>query len=224
MRIPPLPRDQPVSSLLALTPSTDILGAATAIVAVLGRPWSSGRPTPAAATLMPPAGKSPRFLARCQAAVPAESACGVGGESNWAAPLAQFAGPASQPGFRDHRCGQRRADRRRQGSGCPVAECCRGQGDIHDPAPGGPFDAIVERGGPVVGSGSGRGAAAAGRGAGGLVVPIEVDLSMIRWLPENPLGTRVKSWLVEALARAGMVMLGPRLWAIVEEAGLRPLG
>jgi len=35
-------------------------------------------------------------------------------------------GPASQPGFGDHRCGQRRADRRRQGSGCPVAECCPG--------------------------------------------------------------------------------------------------
>ena len=46
----------------------------------------------------------------------------------------------------------------------------------------------------------------------------------MRWLPEIPLGTQVKSWLVEGFARAGLVMLGPRLWAIVEEAGLRPVG
>jgi hypothetical protein len=58
----------------------------------------------------------------------------------------------------------------------------------------------------------------------GLVVPIEADLSMIRSLPENPFMTQVKSWLVEAFAKAGLSMLGPRLWAIVEEAGLRPLG
>jgi hypothetical protein len=36
--------------------------------------------------------------------------------------------------------------------------------------------------------------------------------------------TQFKSWLVDAFARAGMVMLGPQLWAIAEEAGLRPLG
>lgn len=213
--------------------------------------------------------------------------CGVGGESSWAAPLAQFAVPprslasaitgaasgvpivadrvqaaqwqsvavdisALNPALGTaqeqwhtpfHACpvsryadiirsledrvrGRNWVPRQRSSSRLPPrqAQVRFVEGDIHDPAPGGPFDAIVERGGPVVGSGSGRGAAAAGRGAGGLVVPIEVDLSMIRWLPENPLGTRVKSWLVEALARAGMVMLGPRLWAIVEEAGLRPLG
>jgi hypothetical protein len=68
------------------------------------------------------------------------------------------------------------------------------EGDIHDPAPG------------------------------GLVVPVEVDLSPMRWLPEIPLGTPVKSWLVEGFAKAGLTMLGPRLWAILQEAGLRPLG
>ena len=43
-------------------------------------------------------------------------------------------------------------------------------------------------------------------------------------MPETPFGTQVKSWLVEAFAKAGMSMLGPRLWAIVQEAGLRPVG
>jgi SAM-dependent methyltransferase len=100
------------------------------------------------------------------------------------------------------------------------------EGDIHDPAPGGPFDAIVERGALWLVPDP---AAVLRRQAtvlrpGGLVVPIEVDFSPIRWLPENPLGTQVKSWLVEAFAKAGIVGLGPRLWAIVHEAGLRPLG
>jgi SAM-dependent methyltransferase len=100
------------------------------------------------------------------------------------------------------------------------------EGDIGDPAPGGPFDAIVERGAlwlvpdPVEVL---RRQATVLR-PGGLVVPIEVDLSMMRSLPENAFMAQVKSWFVEAFAKAGMVMLGPRLWAIVEEAGLRPLG
>ncbi len=59
---------------------------------------------------------------------------------------------------------------------------------------------------------------------GGLVVPIEVDLSTIRSLPETALGIQGRSWVVEAFAKAGMSMLGPRLWAVVQEAGLRPLG
>jgi SAM-dependent methyltransferase len=100
------------------------------------------------------------------------------------------------------------------------------EGDIHDPAPGGPFDAIVERltlwavpdPAEVL-----RRQATVLR-PGGLVIPIEVDLSPIRWLPQIPLGTQVKSWLVEGFARAGLTMLGPQLWAIVQEAGLRPLG
>jgi len=100
------------------------------------------------------------------------------------------------------------------------------EGDIHDPAPGGPFDAIVERGALwlVPDPAAVLRLQATVLRPGGLVVPIEVDLSMMRWLPESALGNQVKSWFVEAFARAGMVMLGPRLWAIVEQAGLRPLG
>jgi SAM-dependent methyltransferase len=100
------------------------------------------------------------------------------------------------------------------------------EGDINDPAPGGPFDAIVER---LVLWTLPDPAALLRRQAtvlrpGGLVVPIEADLSMTRSLPENPDFAQGTSWLMEAFARAGMVMLGPRLWAVVEEAGLRPLG
>jgi 2-polyprenyl-3-methyl-5-hydroxy-6-metoxy-1,4-benzoquinol methylase len=100
------------------------------------------------------------------------------------------------------------------------------EGDIHDPAPGGPFDAIVSR---LVLWAVPDPAAMLRQQAtvlrpGGLVVPVEVDLDPMRWLPEIPLGTQVKSWLVEGFARAGLVMLGSRLWVIVQEAGLRPLG
>ena len=100
------------------------------------------------------------------------------------------------------------------------------EGDIHDPAPGGPFDAMVER---LVLMWVPDPAAVLRRQAtvlrpGGLVVPIEADLSMMRSLPETAFVTQVKSWLVEAFAKAGISFLGPRLWAVVQEAGLRPLG
>ena len=100
------------------------------------------------------------------------------------------------------------------------------EGDIHDPAPGGPFDAIVSR---LVLWAVPDPAAVLRRQAtvlraGGLVVPVEVDLSSMRWLPEIPLGTQFKSWMVEGFAKAGLTMLGSRLWAILQEAGLRPLG
>jgi SAM-dependent methyltransferase len=100
------------------------------------------------------------------------------------------------------------------------------EGDLDEPAPGGPFDAIVER---LVLWTVPDPAALLRRQAtvlrpGGLVVPIEEDLSTIRSLPETAFGTQVKSWLVEAFAKAGMFMLGHRLWAITQEAGLRPVG
>jgi SAM-dependent methyltransferase len=100
------------------------------------------------------------------------------------------------------------------------------EGDLDEPAPGGPFDAIVER---LVLWTVPDPAALLRRQAtvlrpGGLVVPVEEDLSTIRSLPETPFGTQVKSWLVEAFAKAGMSMVGSRLWAIVQEAALRPVG
>ena len=46
---------------------------------------------------------------------------------------------------------------------------------------------------------------------GGLVVPIEVgDLSTIGSLPPTPYATRIKSWLVEAFAKAGFSALAIR--------------
>jgi cyclopropane fatty-acyl-phospholipid synthase-like methyltransferase len=100
------------------------------------------------------------------------------------------------------------------------------QGDLQDPAPGGPFDAIVER---LVLMWIPDPAALLRRQAtvlrpGGLVVPVEVDVSTMRWLPESPFANQVRSWLVEAFAKAGIATLGPRLRTIVQEAGLRPLG
>jgi len=100
------------------------------------------------------------------------------------------------------------------------------EGDIQQPAPGGPFDAIVER---LVLMWVPDQAALLRQQAtvlhpGGLVVLVEMDLSTIRWLPETPFATQVKSRLVEAFARAGISTLGPRLWTIAQEAGLRPLG
>ncbi|HEY0936603.1 MAG TPA: class I SAM-dependent methyltransferase [Trebonia sp.] len=100
------------------------------------------------------------------------------------------------------------------------------EGDLHEPAPGGPFDAIVER---LVLMWAPDPAALLRQQAtvlrpGGLVVPVEVDVSTIRWLPDTPFTTQIRSWLVEAFAKAGISTLGPRLRAVVQEAGLRPLG
>jgi ubiquinone/menaquinone biosynthesis C-methylase UbiE len=69
------------------------------------------------------------------------------------------------------------------------------EGDIDDPAPGGPFDAIVER---LVLWLVPDPAALLRRQAtvlrpGGLVVPIEADLSTLRGLPETPFAVQVKS-------------------------------
>ena len=100
------------------------------------------------------------------------------------------------------------------------------QGDLDEPAPGGPYDAIVER---LVLWTVPDPAALLRRQAtvlrpGGLVVPVEEDLSTIRSLPQTAFGTQVKSWLVEAFDKAGMSMVGSRLWAILQQAGLRPVG
>ena len=101
------------------------------------------------------------------------------------------------------------------------------EGDIHDPAPGGPFDAIVGR---LLLMYVPDPAAVLRRQAtvlrtGGLIVPIEFDIPTARALPSTPLMSQAATWLVEAFAKGGIQpSLGTRLWAILREAGLRPLG
>jgi hypothetical protein len=58
----------------------------------------------------------------------------------------------------------------------------------------------------------------------GLVVPIEIDFTTARALPASPLVNQAVAWLTETFAKSGIPAIGPRLWAIVQEAGLRPLG
>jgi cyclopropane fatty-acyl-phospholipid synthase-like methyltransferase len=101
------------------------------------------------------------------------------------------------------------------------------QGDIHDPAPHGPFDAIVAR--LVLNYASDPAAVLRSQATalrpGGLVVPIEIDLATARTLPASPLVSQAVSWLAEAFAKAGRIpALGTHLWAIHRQAGLRPLG
>jgi ubiquinone/menaquinone biosynthesis C-methylase UbiE len=100
------------------------------------------------------------------------------------------------------------------------------EGDIWDPVPDGPFDAIVER---LVLMWLPDPAALLRHHVkalrpGGLVVPIEIDASPMRSLPETPFWIQVKSWLLEAFQKAGISPVGKRLWAILQEAGLRPVG
>jgi SAM-dependent methyltransferase len=101
------------------------------------------------------------------------------------------------------------------------------EGDIHDPAPGGPFDAIVGR---LILMYVPDPAAVLRRQApvlrpGGLVVPIELDIPAGRALPTTPLVTPALAWVAQAFAKGGIQpALGPRLWAILREAGLHPLG
>ena len=100
-------------------------------------------------------------------------------------------------------------------------------GDIHEPAPDGPFDAIVGR---LVLMYVPDPAAVLRRQAaelrtGGVVVPIEFDLHTARSLPPTSLVHQSLAWLRETFERAGIQpALGPRLWASLREAGLRPLG
>ena len=101
------------------------------------------------------------------------------------------------------------------------------EGDVHDPAPGGPFDAIVGR---LVLMYVPDPAAVLRRQAtvlraGGLVVPVELDIPAARSLPATPLVSQALAWIAEAFAKGGIQpALGPRLWTIAREAGLRPLG
>ena len=118
-----------------------------------------------------------------------------------------------------------RARRRAEQRGLTQVEFV--EGDIHDPAPGGPFDAIVGR---LILMYVPDPAAVLRRQAtvlraGGLVVPIEFDIPAARALPATPLVSQALAWVVEAFAKGGIQpALGTRLWAILREAGLRPLG
>lgn len=100
-------------------------------------------------------------------------------------------------------------------------------GDIHDSAPGGPFDAVVCR---LVLMFVRDPAAvlrihAAGLRPGGIVVPIEVDLPSARSLPGTPLVSQALSWLRQAFTSAGIhLALGPGLWSLLLDAGIGPQG
>jgi ubiquinone/menaquinone biosynthesis C-methylase UbiE len=100
-------------------------------------------------------------------------------------------------------------------------------GDIHDAVESGPFDAVVGR---LVlmyvpdPSAVLRTQAATLR-PGGIVAPIEFDLDSARTIPPTPLTTRALGWLREAFERAGIQpALGPRLWEVMANAGLKPAG
>jgi SAM-dependent methyltransferase len=100
-------------------------------------------------------------------------------------------------------------------------------GDIHDPAPDGPYDAIVGR--LVLMYVPDPAAVLRTQAAllrpGGLIVPIEFDLHSARSIPASPLVGQALSWLSETFKGAGIdPALGPRLWAIHQEAGLHPVG
>jgi SAM-dependent methyltransferase len=101
------------------------------------------------------------------------------------------------------------------------------EGDVYDPAPGGPFDAIVGR---LVLMYVPDPAEVLRRQAtvlrpGGWIVPIELDIPTARALPANPLVSQAVAWLAEAFAKGRIQpSLGARLWAILREAGLRPVG
>jgi SAM-dependent methyltransferase len=100
-------------------------------------------------------------------------------------------------------------------------------GDIHDPAPGGPFDAIIGRLVLMYVSDPAtvlRTQASVLR-PGGVVVPIEFDLHTAGSAPATPLVTQALSWLGEAFAAAHIdPALGPRLWTVALDAGLHPRG
>jgi SAM-dependent methyltransferase len=100
-------------------------------------------------------------------------------------------------------------------------------GDIHDRAPDGPFDAIIGR---LVLMYVPDPAAVLRTQAGvlrpgGVIAPIEFDLHSARSLPPTPLVGQALSWLREVFTRAGIdPVLGPALWAVLQAAGLQPLG
>ena len=100
-------------------------------------------------------------------------------------------------------------------------------GDIHDPAGGGPFDAVTGRlvlmyvPDPVAVLRTQAGVLR----PGGLVAPVEFDVSTARTLPAVSLAVKAKGWITETFRRAGVEQsLGARLWEVLADAGARPAG
>jgi SAM-dependent methyltransferase len=59
----------------------------------------------------------------------------------------------------------------------------------------------------------------------GLIAPIEFDLGTARSLPPTALASQCLTLLAETFKRAGIQpSLGSRLWAVLQDAGVRPLG
>src|SRR4051812_3652816 len=79
-------------------------------------------------------------------------------------------------------------------------------GDIHEPAGGGPFDAVIGRLVLmyVLDPAAVLRAQASVLREGGLVIPIEFDLPKARALPSSPLAETALGWLNAAFSRAGI--------------------
>jgi SAM-dependent methyltransferase len=100
-------------------------------------------------------------------------------------------------------------------------------GDIHDPVEDGAFDALVCR---LVlmfvpdPSAVLRMQSAAVR-AGGIVAPIEPDISSAGTIPQTRQASQAVGWVTAAYEQSGTeIALGPRLWQVLEQAGLTPTG
>jgi ubiquinone/menaquinone biosynthesis C-methylase UbiE len=101
------------------------------------------------------------------------------------------------------------------------------QGDIHDPAPDGPYDALIGRlvllYAPDPAAVLKAQFGVLRRGA--VVAPIECDAYTSGSVPATPLVTQASSWSTGAFEQAGIPpALGPQLWSVLVQAGLRPLG
>ena len=100
-------------------------------------------------------------------------------------------------------------------------------GDIREATADGPFDAIVGR--LVLMYLPDPGAVLRTQSTllrpGGLIAPIEFDLGTARSMPPTPLVSQSHAWLEETFKRAGIQpSLGSRLWAVLRDADVRPLG
>ena len=101
------------------------------------------------------------------------------------------------------------------------------QGDIYDPAPNGPFDAVICR--LVLMYVADPATVLRTQSAlvspGGVVAPIEFDVLTGRSVPSTPLVQQANGWIAEAFTRGGIhPALGPKLWSVLVDAGLQPVG